>query len=89
MNDLMTPIGLNLKRLRLAAGMTQQGLAVAAGLSLSIVAQIEQGVNADPRGSTLGALAGALQTTVDDLLREPSDAERPAPKKGHKRRGKP
>jgi transcriptional regulator with XRE-family HTH domain len=71
----MTPIGLNVKRLREAAGMTQQALATAAGLSLSIVAQIEQGKNADPRGSTLMALANALGATVDELLRSGTGAK--------------
>ena len=88
MVDLMTPIGLNVKRLRTATEMTQQQLAVAAGLSVSIVSQIEQGTNADPRGSTLRALARALKTTVDELLREP-DAEDAAPvKPGRKEKGK-
>ena len=68
---LMTPISLNLKRLRAAAGLTQQQVAMAAGLSVSIISQIEQGTNADPRASTLRALAGALNATVDDLLRDP------------------
>ena len=53
MTDTMTPIGLNLKRLRIAAGLTQQQLANMAGLSQSIVSQCEQGVNADPRGGAL------------------------------------
>ena len=80
----------NLKRLRAAAGMTQMAMAVAAGLSLSVVTQIEQGSNRDPRGSTLQALARVLGVTVDELLREPSEEsampdEEPAPKK---RKGK-
>jgi transcriptional regulator with XRE-family HTH domain len=57
----------NLKRLRAAAGMTQQELAVAAGLSVSIVAQLERGVIRDPRMETLRALASALRTTLDAL----------------------
>ncbi len=73
MTDTMTPIGLNLKRLRIAAGLTQQQLANMAGLSQSIVSQCEQGVNADPRGSTLQALATVLKTTVDELLRVPEE----------------
>jgi transcriptional regulator with XRE-family HTH domain len=68
----MTAVGENLKRLRKAAEMTQQQVAMAAGLSISIVSQIEQGSNQDPRGSTLQALALALNTTVDALLRTPS-----------------
>jgi transcriptional regulator with XRE-family HTH domain len=69
---MTTPLGKNLRRLRKAAGMTQQELAVAAGLNASIVAQIEQGRNTDPRASTLLALARALSTTVDELFREPA-----------------
>ena len=88
----MTPIGQNVKRLRVAAGLTQMGLATSAGLNLSIVAQIEQGANADPRGSTLMVLARALGVTVDELLTTPDEAEEgkrpkaePA-KKGRKKR---
>jgi transcriptional regulator with XRE-family HTH domain len=63
-------IGQNLKRLRASLGMSQMGLAVGAGLSLSVVTQIEQGLNRDPRGSTLQGLARALGVTVDELLQE-------------------
>jgi transcriptional regulator with XRE-family HTH domain len=89
--QLMTPIGANLRKLRRAADLTQQQLAVAAGLSVSVVSQIEQGSNPDPRGSTLAALAASLKVTVDDLLRAPSQSEanddgKPAGKKGQKRK---
>jgi transcriptional regulator with XRE-family HTH domain len=56
--------------LRAGAGLSQQALATAAGLSISVVRQVEQGTNMDPRGSTLKAIAGALGTTVDELLRD-------------------
>jgi transcriptional regulator with XRE-family HTH domain len=60
-------IGERLKSLRKAAGMTQLDLAVASGLSLSLVAQIEQSKVADPRVSTLRSLASALRVTVGHL----------------------
>ncbi len=60
-------IGKNVKRLRLKAGLTQQDLAVAAGLNTSVVSQLEQGRNGDPRVSTLRALAKALGVGLDDL----------------------
>jgi transcriptional regulator with XRE-family HTH domain len=86
--ELMTPVSENVKLLRKAAGLTQQQLAVAAGLSVSIVSQIEQGTTPDPRGSTLAALAGVLQVAVDELLRPPpSVEEKPAAKKGQKKKG--
>jgi transcriptional regulator with XRE-family HTH domain len=92
----LIPIGQNVKRLRAAAGMTQQDLAVAAGLSTSVVSQIEQGTNADPRMNTLAALAKALGVSVDELMREgpappapQAEPPLPKPKKGtRKRKGK-
>ena len=42
-------------------------LAVAAGLSVSLVTQIEQGRTGDPRLSTLRALASALGVSLDEL----------------------
>jgi transcriptional regulator with XRE-family HTH domain len=79
-------IGQSVKDLRAAAGLTQQELAVRAGLSVSVVSQIEQVTNADPRLSTLAALAGALGVSLDQLAGgvmsapDPS-GEKPAPKK--------
>jgi len=57
-----------LKSLRNAAGMTQQQLAVAAGLRMSLITQMEQGSKTDPRMSTLLALARALRVNVEALL---------------------
>jgi transcriptional regulator with XRE-family HTH domain len=64
----LSTISENMKRLRAAAGMTQQSLAIAAALSVSVVSQIEQGTNSDPRMTTLVALARALGVTVDALI---------------------
>ncbi len=77
----------NLKRLRAGAGLTQQELATAAGLSVSIVAQIERGVIRDPRMETLRSLATALKTTLDTLAGHGPDQaapEPPAPKRRRK-----
>ncbi len=90
MEAIMTPLGANLHRLRKAAGWTQQDLAVAAGLNTSIVSQIEQGKNQDPRLKTLQALAKALGVTVDALVNPPDDQaapEPPAPRRRRKTRG--
>jgi transcriptional regulator with XRE-family HTH domain len=54
------PFAARLKALREAAGMTQIALAEAAGLHLSVVFKIEQGVRADPSWTTVQALAKAL-----------------------------
>jgi transcriptional regulator with XRE-family HTH domain len=83
-----TQIGERLKALRAAAGMSQQALAVAAGLSTSIVSQIEQGQKEDPRISTIQALAQALGVSVDELLKSshPPAAGEPAAKKSTKKK---
>jgi transcriptional regulator with XRE-family HTH domain len=76
------PIKDRLKALRKAAGMTQQALAVKAGLSISAVVQIENGSIPDPRLSTVQALARGLGVTLNDLGAEDDQggpAEEPAP----------
>jgi transcriptional regulator with XRE-family HTH domain len=65
-------LGARLKELRRAAGMSQQSLAVAAGVSVSLVSQIEQKSRSDPRISTTAALARALGVTLDDLTAQAS-----------------
>src|SRR3954467_3739146 len=54
-------ISTRIKALREAAGLSQQEVAMRGDLSLSLVAKLEQGKKADPRASTLLALARALQ----------------------------
>jgi transcriptional regulator with XRE-family HTH domain len=82
------PIAEKLKQLRADAGLTQMQLAVKAGLSLSVVSQIEQGSIPDPRVSTLHALAKALGAPLDALA--PDDeppAEPEPPKRGRGKKG--
>jgi transcriptional regulator with XRE-family HTH domain len=68
--------------------MTQQQLAVKAGLSISVVSQIEQGQKVDPRVSTAVALAGALGLSVDGLLGLPTGETAPAEKPAKRRKEK-
>jgi transcriptional regulator with XRE-family HTH domain len=84
MKKLAKAIAARLKSLREGAGLSQQDVAVKADLSLSLVAKMEQGKKADPRASTLLALAGALGVPpgrlLDDLFPpEPAAPEAPAP----------
>ena len=86
------PFGKRLKALREAAGLTQQQLAVKAGLSVSNLSQLEQGQKTDPRISTVAALAGALGVTCDELMGRPGASKLgqttgPTPKKGRGRKG--
>jgi transcriptional regulator with XRE-family HTH domain len=72
----------NLKELRERAKLTQQDLAIAAGLSVSAVTQIEQGINTEPRLTTIKKLARALGVTSDELIGMDSDAASKRRKKG-------
>jgi transcriptional regulator with XRE-family HTH domain len=70
MLELAMPIGDKIRALRAKLNLSQQAVATAAGLSVSVVSQIEQGTNTDPKLSTITALAGALGVTIDELTRE-------------------
>lgn len=61
-------LSVRVKELREAAGLSQQELATRADLSVSQVAKLEQGAKADPRTSTLLALAAALDVKPGRLL---------------------
>jgi transcriptional regulator with XRE-family HTH domain len=76
MKKLRKAIAARLKSLREGAGLSQQDVAMKADLSLSLVAKMEQGKKADPRASTLLALAGALGVPPGRLL---DDLFPPAP----------
>jgi transcriptional regulator with XRE-family HTH domain len=80
------PIGDNLQRLRRAAQLTQQDLAVKAGLAVSVVSQIEQGRNRNPSIATALALAKVLGVSLDVLASEKGVAE---VKSGRAARGRP
>lgn len=56
-----------LKRLRRDRGLTQQALAVKAGVSLGYLSRLEVGMH-DPRLSTLRKLAKALGVPVTEML---------------------
>jgi predicted ATPase/transcriptional regulator with XRE-family HTH domain len=55
-----------LRAARLGAGLSQEALAEAAGLSARAVSDLERGVNRAPRRDTLEALAGALRLSSDE-----------------------
>lgn len=71
-----------IKSLREASGLSQQDVATRGDLSLSLVAKLEQGKKADPRASTILALAAALGVKpgqlLDDLFPPPAEPEKPA-----------
>jgi transcriptional regulator with XRE-family HTH domain len=81
-------LGTRLKALREAAGLSQQEVATRAGISLSVVFQLEQGKRKDPKLSTLVALAEGLSMDVGRLaleLTQPA-AEAAGPKRPRNRK---
>lgn len=61
-------LGKRLQSMRRMAGMTQQDLCNAAGLSYSTLAKIERGAIKAPSIFTIQSIAQALGTTLDSLL---------------------
>lgn len=70
-------IGANIRRMRLAAGLSQVALARAVGVSQPTVVFWESG--SDVPGSLLVQLAAALGVEVEEVVRVP---EPPRPKRG-------
>jgi transcriptional regulator with XRE-family HTH domain len=80
MSKRRMPIRAKLKELRELAGLTQQELAIKSGLAVSSIAQIEQGMNHNPRMNTLKALALGLGVSLDELTElhtEPPPVRKP------------
>ena len=60
-------IGANVRRLRIAKGLTQQGLASRADVADPTISRIERG-RLEPSSTLISKLATALGSSVDDLL---------------------
>ena len=58
----------NVKRFRLAKGLSQEKLAQEAGVTYSTLTKIEAGYNSNPKVQSLIRIAQALDVTVSDLL---------------------
>lgn len=89
---LQKKIAYRLRTLREAAKLSQQEVAERANLSESLVAKMEQGRKADPRASTIIALAKALSVRpgqlIEDLTKPPEGAFPDKKKKGKKKKKK-
>ena len=66
--DIRQLIGRNARRLRTAAGLTQDGLAERTGLSTAYISEIERG-QANPSAVVMAELAQALGVDIRDLLK--------------------
>jgi predicted ATPase/DNA-binding XRE family transcriptional regulator len=67
--DDVEPFAELLRRLRLAAGLTQESLAQAAGISVDAVGTLERGTRLTPRADTARLLADALRLDGEDRRR--------------------
>ena len=65
--DLVRQLGENVKRERLRQGLSQDALAVEAGMRRSYLSDLERGVR-NPSVHALGRLAMALKMEAADLL---------------------
>ena len=62
-------IGENIKRLRLASGMSQDALSKKSDLAFHTISKIESGSTPDPRIDTVKKIANALGVTLDELMK--------------------
>jgi FMN phosphatase YigB (HAD superfamily)/DNA-binding XRE family transcriptional regulator len=77
-------LGKRLQDARKAAGLTQQDLCQKAGLSYSTLAKIERGAIKSPSIFTIQSIAGALGTTLNELMGEIGTKSIETPKKRSK-----
>jgi transcriptional regulator with XRE-family HTH domain len=70
-------VALNIRRLRLERGLSQEALAVDAGIDRTYVSRLECGLE-NPTISVLEKLAHALSSNIEELFREPRAAESPS-----------
>jgi transcriptional regulator with XRE-family HTH domain len=78
----------NLRRLRVARGLSQENLAVDAGIDRTYVSRLERGLE-NPTVGILDQLAQALNAEIVEFFIVPGPAERPpAPLPGGRRRSK-
>jgi len=73
-----TAFGSLLKRLRIAAGLTQEALAERAGLSVRAISDLERGVNRAPHDDTLQLLVEALSLHPADRAALLAATQQPA-----------
>mgnify|MGYP002152676820 CR=1 FL=1 len=67
--NIKSKIGENLKKYRLACGLSQEELAIKANVTFYTISKIETGATSDPRTLTLEKLVNVLNVKIDDLLK--------------------
>lgn len=84
--DVRALVARNIRRLRVAGGMSQEGLALEAGVDRSYMSRLERGLE-NPTIALLARLSKALQAPIADLF-APGGASRTVAnlKSGRKKR---
>lgn len=63
-------VGRNMKRLRKKRDLTQFELADKSGVGLTTIKNIERGANTNPGLETLGRIAPALKSSIEELTHD-------------------
>ena len=77
--DVRVTVGGNLRRARLARGLSQEALAAEAGIAPSFLSQIENGKRSATI-TTLDVIAKALQMPIVDFFAAPAAAPKGLPR---------
>ena len=85
--EMQAIVAQNIRRLRVARGLSQEALAVDAEIDRTYISRLERGLE-NPTVAVLERLARALNVSIGDLFREPSPDEAPPQvlPKGRKRK---
>lgn len=67
--DVPIEFGAKVKRLRAAAGLSQEQLGLRCGMHLSVISRLERGLR-DPQLTTIARVAGALGVTPAELVED-------------------
>lgn len=66
----MSILGKNIKKLRQEKGISQDKLSKLADISLNTVVKLELDQSPNPTLETIQKIAGALETSIDNLVKE-------------------
>jgi transcriptional regulator with XRE-family HTH domain len=69
-NNHLPNIGENIKKIRKEIGISRDRLSKRADLSLNTIVNVETGVSPNPTLDTIWRIAKALNTTIDNLVRD-------------------
>ena len=76
--DLLKQVGLNVRRMRLAQGLSQETLALEADLAMNYLSGIERGIR-NPSLRVIGRLANVLRVSAGDFFVPVSTRDAPGP----------